>query len=266
MGNSLIKLLRASSTTNIEDLPLEMIEKIFNYLEYQDLISVRAASSKLRSAVTPQLLAYKLQVAVASSSQLNDFSEDVLDAAAEQINLGPLATETMTKLAAMIESSLSNCSRAAVVRCASSLAASGHLTSVGWMLLRDMELPSIQHIPALARVVRGTVYLRNVTGDLANLLANLSYHVWLYDGELDAEATRGLVLGLQQGVAALVLGYGARVHLHTLLDYDGRGRCGVVGCWDDVADFYREVVREWATRVDWEFVEYWAGEIQIYKR
>ena len=256
MGNSLIKLLRASSTTNIEDLPLEMIEKIFNYLEYQDLISVRAASSKLRSAVTPQLLASKLQVAVASSSQLNDFSEDVLDAAAEQINSAPLATETMTKLAAMIESSLSNCSRAAVVRCASSLAASGHLTSVGWMLLRDMELPSIQHIPALARVVRGTVYLRNVTGDLANLLANLScQYVRLYDVELDEAATRGLVLGLQQGVAVLVLGARTRVHLHTLLDYDGRGRCGVVGCWDDVADFYREVVREWAIRVGWEFVE-----------
>ena len=232
-----------------------MIEKIFNYLEYQDLISVRAASSKLRSAVTPQLLASKLQVAVASSSQLNDFSEDVLDAAAEQINSAPLATETMTKLAAMIESSLSNCSRAAVVRCASSLAASGHLTSVVRMRLSDMELPN-DHLPALARVVWQGVALDNVTGDLANLLANLScQYVRLYDVELDEAATRGLVLGLQQGVAVLVLGAGARVHLHTLLDYDGRGRCDVVGCWDDVADFYREVVREWAIRVGWEFVE-----------
>ena len=236
-----------------------MIEKIFNYLEYQDLISVRAASSKLRSAVTPQLLAYKLQVAVASLSHLEDLSEDVLEAAAEQINSGPLATEAMTKLAAMIESSLSYCSRAAVVRFASSLAASGHLTSVEWMGLGDMELPN-DHLPALARVVREGVTLHNVTGDLANLLANLSsQYVGMHDVELDEAATRGLVLGLQQGVAVLVLCAGARVHLETLLDYDGRGRCDGVRCWGHTADNYREEVRGWATRVDWEFVEYEGG-------
>ena len=76
----------------------------------------------------------------------------------------------------------------------------------------------------------------------------------------------GLVLGLQQGVAALWLGAGARVHLHTLLDYDGRGRCGWMRCWDDVADNYLEEVRGWATRVDWEFVEDGNGRIQTYKR
>ena len=52
----------------------------------------------------------------------------------------------------------------------------------------DMELPS-EHLPTLARVVRGEVDLRNVTGDLAPLLANLSCSVRLYNMELDAEAT-----------------------------------------------------------------------------
>ena len=55
----------------------------------------------------------------------------------------------------------------------------------------DMELPS-EHLPTLARVVRGEVDLRNVTGDLAPLLANLSCSVRLYNMELDAKATRGL--------------------------------------------------------------------------
>ena len=109
--------------------------------------------------------------------------------------------------------------------------------------------------------------LDKVTGDLANLLANITcQYVRLFNMELDEAATRGLVLGLQQGVAELRLGYGARVHLHTLLDYDGNGRCGEVGCSGDTKDIYLEEVRGWATRVDWEFVEDGNGGIQMYKR
>ena len=253
---------------NIENIPLEMLQEIFAYLEYKDLIFVCAVSPKLRSAIamSPKLLASKLQLAIASLSQLND---DVLDATAEQINLGTLATEAMTKLAAMIKSSLSQfqcCDRAAIVRCGASLAASGHLTSLSYMRLRDMELPS-EHFPVLARVVTGVVDLMEVSGDLAPLLANLSCTVGLYKMELDEDATRGLVMGLQQGVEQLWLEDGTRVHLEILLSYDGSGRCHLMGFKGNAADIYREEMREWATRDNWGFMDQGEiGGIRVYKR
>ena len=232
-----------SDSDNIDCLPPEVLKQIFTFLPCLSLIAARKTSTKWRSVITEEMLATTLKFVVADASHtLND---DEVDLATELISSRYLATEARTTISARIESSLSNCSRAAVVRCASSLAASGHLTSVGWMWLRDLELPN-DHLPALASVVWGSVWLHNVTGDLANLLANLScLRVCLYNMQLDEAATRGLVLGLQQGVAGLGLGAGARVHLETLLSYDGRGRCGVMGCWGDAADFSREVVRGW---------------------
>ena len=144
----------------------------------------------------PQLLATKLQVAVADAS--HNISEDEWDLATEMVSWGPLATEVRTLLAARIKSSWSSvsgiCSSTAEVRCAAVLAASGDLTSVGWMLLWNLELPSCGDIPALARVVWGRVELRNVTGDLGPLLANLTVTVglYMYDMELDQAATSSL--------------------------------------------------------------------------
>ena len=214
----------------------------------------------------PQLLATKLQVAVADAS--HNISEDEWDLATEMVSWGPLATEVRTLLAARIKSSWSSdfCSRAAEVRCAAALAASGHLTSVGWMHLRDLELPSCGDIPALARVVSSWVVLQNVTGDLGPLLANLTGTVLcMYDMELDQAATSSLVLGLQRGVKWLKLGGGARVHLHTLLSYDGNGGCVEVRCDDETADIYREEMREWAIRLNWDFGESGNGGIYLNK-
>ena len=237
-----------------------MLQEIFAYLEYKDLIFVCAVSPKLRSAIamSQHILASKLHLAVASLSHLSGLSSDGLDTAAELISSGHLAAEARTMLAARIESSwILDCSRAAEVRCAAALAASGHLTSVGCMHLRDLELPSCGDIPALARVVRGRVGLQNVTGDLGPLLANLTVTVRLgmLDLELDQAATSSLVLGLQRGVKWLKLGGGARVHLHTLLSYDGNGGCVEVRCDDDTADIYMEEMKAWAIRLNWLFGE-----------
>ena len=253
-----------SDSDNIDCLPPEVLKQIFTFLPCLSLIAARKTSTKWRSVITEEMLATTLKFVVADAS--HTLHDDEVDLATELISSRYLATEARTTISARIESSLSNCSRAAVVRCASSLAASGHLTSVGWMWLRDLELPN-DHLPALASVVWGSVWLHNVTGDLANLLANLScLRVCLYNMQLDEAATRGLVLGLQQGVTRLVLRAGARVHLETLLDYDGNGRCGEVRCSGDTKDIYLEEVRGWATRVDWEFVEDGNGGIQMYKR
>ena len=81
--------------------------------------------------------------------------------------------------------------------------------------------------------------------------------------ELDPAATSSLVLGLQRGVEELCLGGGVRLHLQTLLGYDGRGRCDEVWCEGDTADTYREEMKAWAIRVNWFFGEFGNGGILI---
>ena len=67
---------------------------------------------------------------------------------------------------------------------------------------------------------------------------------------LDQAATSSLVQVLHHGVEKLGLGYPGRVRLHiqTLLEYDGRGRCGRVRCYDDT---YKDQMKTWAERVNW---------------
>ena len=58
---------------------------------------------------------------------------------------------------------------------------------------------------------------------------------------------------LQQGVRSLLYLYsGARLHIQTLLRYDGKGRCDAVQCIGAAWTIYRDQLKEWAARVDWE--------------
>ena len=41
-----------------------------------------------------------------------------------------------------------------------------------------------------------------------------------------------------------------RLHNQTLLEYHGRGRCGLVVCQEDTLDTYLEEMKTWATGVD----------------
>ena len=72
--------------------------------------------------------------------------------------------------------------------------------------------------------------------------------------ELDQAATSSLVRALQHGVEELVLGRGVRLHIQTLLEWDGRGRCGEVTCYHDTRDTYRKEMKTWAARVNWDWV------------
>ena len=86
------------------------------------------------------------------------------------------------------------CTSAAEVRLAAALAATGHLTSVENMKLYNLELPSSEDMPSLARVVRGGVKLSNVTGDLGPLLSSLTCReLMILNMYLDQEATSSLV-------------------------------------------------------------------------
>ena len=203
----------------------------------------------------------RISTRIQSSWSSYNYYPDVakVQCAAALVTSGHLPQNVMTKLATRIQLQWSclwyyfNPS-VAEVRSASALAATGHLTKVKNMNLRDLELPSSQDMPSLARVVSGKVELRNVTGDLGPLLSSLSCTRLLIENmELDQAATSSLVRGLQHGVEKLVLGFHGRVRLHiqTLLEWDGRGRCGEVVCWDDTRDTYRRKMETWAARVNW---------------
>ena len=46
--------------------------------------------------------------------------------------------------------------------------------------------------------------------------------------------------------------WGGWLHFQTLVEYDGRELCGLVGCWDDTRDTYLEEMKTWAVGVDWD--------------
>ena len=54
---------------------------------------------------------------------------------------------------------------------------------------------------------------------------------------------------------------GVRLHIQTLLDYDGRGRCGQLQCHGDAWDTYKKIMKTWAARVGWDVEDKpWGGE------
>ena len=100
------------------------------------------------------------------------------------------------------------------------------------------------------------VYKRQVTGDLGPLLSSLSCPgLEISNMELDQAATSSLVRGLQHGVERLELWSGVRLYIQTLVEWDGRGRCGQVECHDDTCDTYQEEMKTWAARVNWSVKE-----------
>ena len=111
------------------------------------------------------------------------------------------------------------------------------------------------------------VRLSNVTGDLGPLLSSLTCAgLSIENMELDQAATSSLVRGLQHGVETLYLDGRVRLHIQTLVEWDGRGRCGEVTCCCDTWDTYKEEMRtcalQCAARVNWG-VEEGSGSIVI---
>ena len=106
------------------------------------------------------------------------------------------------------------------------------------------------------------VELTGVTGDVAPLLSSLTCtKLWISNMELDQAATSSLVQGLQHGVKSLGLNGGGggpvTLHIQTLVEYDGRGRCEEVkmmcssNIFGNIAYTYREM-KTWAERINWD--------------
>ena len=124
------------------------------------------------------------------------------------------------------------------------------------LLMFNMELDQA----ATCSGVSHRVDLMNVTGDVGPLLSSLTCKdLWISDMKLNQTATRSLVQGLEHGVKRLVLDGGeggpVTLHIHTLVEYDGRGRCGEVMCYGNTAAAYREDMKTWAERINWDVTE-----------
>ena len=74
---------------------------------------------------------------------------------------------------------------------------------------------------------------------------------------LSSEETRALVRAMESHVEKVVLGFSGEVSLDisALTQYCGRGKCGLVACYDDTAGRYWEEVRHWAHRISWDVVD-----------
>ena len=107
--------------------------------------------------------------------------------------------------------------------------------------------------PVVEPMNRFAALLRNVTGNIGPLLSSLSCtRLVINNTELDQAATSSLVQGLQHGVEKLVLQSGVRLHIQTMVEYDGRGRCGQLQCHGDAWDTYKKMMKTWSARVGWD--------------
>ena len=123
------------------------------------------------------------------------------------------------------------------------------------LLISTMELD----LAATCRGVSGKVWLRSVTGDLGPLLSSLSCtRLVINNTELDQAATSSLVRALQHGVERLWLGTRGlvRLHIQTLVEYDGRGLCGELTHANGRKTTINEQMQFWAARINWDVVQH----------
>ena len=74
--------------------------------------------------------------------------------------------------------------------CAATLAATGHLTSVRFLSLALVELPSSEDMISLAKIVSEGVKMTNVFGDVGPLLSSLTCsRLVIHNMKLDQAAT-----------------------------------------------------------------------------
>ena len=250
------------TSTDISSLPQEVLLHIFSFLPTRSLISVWGTSTQWRD-LSRRPLAARIQSSLAVSRfRLSDFNDDELDTAADLVITGYLSEVGMKTLATSIESSSSPKS-VAEMRCAAALAATGHLTTIETMWLYNLKLPSGEDTLRLFSKVRYRVYLDKMTGDIGPLLPSLTCRFLQMESmKLGQAATSSLVRALQRGVQEeLYLYRRVRLHIKTLLKYDGRGRCGGMKFYDDTRRIYLQKMKTWAARVGWDVEDKpWGGE------
>ena len=86
---------------------------------------------------------------------------------------GHLPEDVLQTLVPRVRLSLGNGPSVAELRFAAALVATGHLTELVYLLLKDLDLSGIECIASLGGTVTGAVHLDGVTEDIFPLLTNL---------------------------------------------------------------------------------------------
>ena len=80
---------------------------------------------------------------------------------------GHLPEDVLQTLVPRVRLSLGNRPSVAELRFAAALVATGHLSELVYLLLKDLDLSGIEGIASLAGIVTGAVHLDGVTGDIS---------------------------------------------------------------------------------------------------
>ena len=138
-----------------------------------------------------------------------------------------------------------------------------------------MDLTSVpaEHLASLISCVTDQLDIINVIS-LMSILNNVKSKVKaisISNQSMSSEETRAMVRAMESNVEIVILGDGeVTLDIGILTQYSGQGKCGVVECFDDTADRYRENVRSWARRINWSVTRnqtdgLWS-ELQVQKK
>ena len=134
------------------------------------------------------------------------------------------------------------------------LAWEGHLTSVKYMIIKNISITDIprNHMERLASVVTGFVHIQMMdhADQLSSILANIKCtRLFLCNMELREAETRALVTAMKDRVQFVRMGH-VTMDIEELTQYDGQGRCSwfMMGgkTWR-----HWEKLRRWAADKGW---------------
>ena len=151
------------------------------------------------------------------------------------------------------------CDHLPAITCAASLSHHGFLGSVEQLFLCDVDLTSVQadHLASLVSSVTWKIVISNVRGcDLVNILDSVKSLPWglvIANQSLGSEETQALVRVMESGVTGVELSDKMTLDIRDLLEYSGQGKCIWLECKGDTEDRYREQLRTWATRRNWQW-------------
>ena len=137
---------------------------------------------------------------------------------------------------------------------AASLAHHGILESVKKMEFFEVDLASVpaEHLASLASCVMVHVVIGKVRNcDIISILDNLKcVRLSIHSQSLSIEETLALVRAMESGVEKVFLNW-MGLDTRALTQYSGQGKCRWLDCYNDTAHRCREVLRSWASRVNW---------------
>ena len=141
---------------------------------------------------------------------------------------------------------------------AARLAHQGLLGSVAYVNLWNLDLASVptEHLASLFTCITESVDITEVSNcDLRILDSVLCKWLDIGGQTLGNEETQAMVWSMESNVECVSLRSDVSLDIAALTQYGGLGKCEEFKCHGDTADRYREEMRSWARRINWNVSE-----------